>query len=323
MAVVTCVEAGYLESQTIRMIESLRNWGGRFASLPVVAVTPRFGPSIRSSTRRRYDELNVTYVNTKPISNYAWYNFMNKPTAILAAERTLQVDLMIWLDADLLIVAEPWGLLLDESDDFTACPTEKNVATTGPGDPYHNYWLAMCQAVGLELDEVPWMEEFRSNQRIRTYYNSGVFSYRPRGNLAEAFFDATQRVMEAKIQLPKDGIFYHEQAALGLAAVKQKLRSRILPEPCNYHFGSSTLKFVQPDKLRAASVLHYHRSMQPDRWAEFLPLIQASHPQIMDWLAPKGPLEYRVPLPQRPLNKLLKLYRKRRSEAYLKECRTV
>lgn len=41
MTVVACVESGVLEPLTIRMVDSLRRFGGRFANTEVVAVTPR------------------------------------------------------------------------------------------------------------------------------------------------------------------------------------------------------------------------------------------------------------------------------------------
>jgi hypothetical protein len=322
--VVTCVEAGYLESQTLRMIESLRNWGGRLGQVPLFAVTPRFGPALQKSTLQRYEQLNVTHLKIKSKSKqYAWYNFTNKPAALQAAEESLKVDQVIWLDADLLVVGEPSDVLLSDGEDFTACPTEKNVATTGPGDPYHEYWLAMCKAIGISIEDVPWVTEFRSGQRIRMYFNSGVFTYRPETGLAEAYRQATEQIMDERIQLPRDGIFYHEQAAVGLAAVKKKLRIKILAESCNYHLGSMTLEHVVQEKFLSASVLHYHRSMQKDRWDQFLPLIQANHPKVMPWLAPKGPLNYSLPPLRRFVSKIMREYRKRKADAYKATCRTV
>jgi hypothetical protein len=321
--IVTCMESGHLESQTLRMIQSVRNWGGRFAQFPVYAVTPRFGPPLQKTTLKSYDRLNVTHLRVKADSNYAWYNFTNKPAALLAAEAVKKVDQVIWLDADLLVVSEPADVLLKPGEDFTACPTEKNVATTGPDDPYNGYWLAMCEAVGIAIDDIPYVTEFRSQQRIRMYFNSGVFTYRPETGLAEAYRQATERLMDARIQLPKDKIFYHEQSAVGLAAVKNKLRIRMLSESCNYHLGSMTLEHVVPEKFRSASILHYHRSMQPDRWKQFLPLIQTNDPAVGAWLAPQGPLQYRVTPWKQAVNKWVRFSRKRSSDAYLAACRTV
>jgi hypothetical protein len=322
-AIVTCVEAGYLETQTIRMIESLRRWGGRMAGVPVVAVTPRLGPPIAASTRRKYDELGVTYLRTKATSKYAWYNFMNKPAALLAAENAVKVDSMIWLDADILIVGEPWDLLLGLHEDFAGCPTEKNIATTGPDDPYHPYWMALCDAVGLSIDDVPWVHEFRDQTKIRAYFNGGVISYRPASGYGQAYLEATERILDAKIQLKDDGIFYHEQAAVGLAMAKHKVRWRVLSESCNYHFGSSTRQHVDPEKFRNAKVLHYHRSMQADRWQQFLTCFESDYPKVLEWLRPFGPLADNLPMWKRAMNKAIRDRRKKMTDSYRTLCRVV
>lgn len=48
ITVVCCVEAGPLELMTVRMVESLRRFGGRFSRMDVFAVRPsiavRWGP---------------------------------------------------------------------------------------------------------------------------------------------------------------------------------------------------------------------------------------------------------------------------------------
>jgi len=59
---VCCVESGSLESQTIRMVESLRRYGGKFSTAPVIAVTPWFGPPLSKSTLQVFDNLKVTYL---------------------------------------------------------------------------------------------------------------------------------------------------------------------------------------------------------------------------------------------------------------------
>ena len=62
IAVVCCVEAGPLELMTVRMVESLRRFGGRFSRMDVFAVTPRFGASLLRSTLRAFQALDVRYL---------------------------------------------------------------------------------------------------------------------------------------------------------------------------------------------------------------------------------------------------------------------
>src|SRR4028119_236453 len=84
--VVFCIESGYFESQTLLAIESLRRFGGSMANAPVLAITPRFGPSLTRQTLQRLDELEVTYIRRDLRHSLSWYGFMNKPIAVLLAE---------------------------------------------------------------------------------------------------------------------------------------------------------------------------------------------------------------------------------------------
>ena len=67
---VCCVESGWLKVQTVRMIESLRRWGGQFANAPVFAVTPRLDPLLMYKTRRAFDNLYVKYLRFHEKSAY-------------------------------------------------------------------------------------------------------------------------------------------------------------------------------------------------------------------------------------------------------------
>jgi hypothetical protein len=322
VAVVTCVEGGSIEAQTLRMIESLRKWGGRLANLPVVAVTPRFGPAISRATRRRYDELGVRYQKTKAISPYAWYDFINKPAAMIAAERLLNFDSYTWLDADTLIVREPYELLLSNDEQFAACVREKNIGTSGPGDPNHPYWLALCDVLGMKVEDLPWVLDCRDEQRLRLYFNGGVFAYRK--GYASVYLDACNKLLDARFQLKNDKVFYHEQAAMGLVMTKLSLRWRAMSDTHNFHFGSRTLHHVNWDRFHnEASILHYHRFMRPENWPKLMELMKEHYPEVQAWLEPMGPLMDNFTLPRWALNKVLRRRRAKRAAAYLKTCRVV
>ncbi len=323
VAVVTCVEAGHLEPQTVRMIESLRRFGGGLAAVPVLAVTPRFGLPLQRATLRRYEQLDVRHVRGRATSRYAWYNFMNKPAALRLAERAVSAETMVFLDADLLVVREPTRLLLGPGEDLTACATDKNIGSSGPDDPYEPYWTAVCGAVGLAVDDLPWVTAFREGCRVRTYFNGGVIAYRTASGFTAAYAETVERLMDARVQLPKDGYFYHEQAAVGLAAVKAKLRVRELDESHNYQCGSSTPQNIDPEKFRTAHVLHYHRAMQYGNWPWLMNLLAGPYPEVRAWLEPKGPLAGEVPRWRRGLDRVIRGVRSRAGRRYKATCRTV
>ena len=89
---VCCVESGALENYTLRMIESLRKWGGKFRNAPIYAVTPRFGPPLSQNTKKAFTRLNVNHIRCNPQTNYSWLGFLNKPLALVAVETTIFAD---------------------------------------------------------------------------------------------------------------------------------------------------------------------------------------------------------------------------------------
>ncbi len=321
-AFVTCVEAGMLEDQTVRLIDSLRRFGGRLAGSEVYAVQSRFGAPIGRATRAAYDRLGVRFVHAKGNREYGWYKMLNKPVAVVEADGLTAADVVCWLDADVVLTAEPADFLLPPDVDFTACPTERNIATTGPDDRFYPFWQAMCGAVGLTVEDLPWVTEQRTGLRVRAYFNAGVFAYRRASGYAAKYMEACLRLMVARIALDTDGIYYHEQTAAGLAMMTASCRWHTLAETHNYEVSKNLLHVVTPEKLAAARVVHYHQSMRPDYWQGFLDLLRPAHPAVADWLgATYGPLQYRLPLPKQAIAKLCWQSYERKQKAYRGTCR--
>ena len=99
-----CVEYGTLEEGTLRLVESLRRFGGRFAGAHVVAVTPRRGPKLRTATLRKFSKLGVDYVRVAPENRYAWMPYLNKYFALKEAQQRANGDLVAWMDSDVLVL---------------------------------------------------------------------------------------------------------------------------------------------------------------------------------------------------------------------------
>src|SRR5262245_25718280 len=99
---VTCVESGPLETQVIRMVESLRRFGGSYAACPVWAIKPRFGPPVGRRTRQAFDRLGVEFRTTSRADGFGWYPFLNKTRAVVYGADHATTEFVGWLDADLI-----------------------------------------------------------------------------------------------------------------------------------------------------------------------------------------------------------------------------
>jgi hypothetical protein len=318
---VCCVESGPLESQTVRMVESLRLFGGRFATASIIAVTPRPGPGISHATRAVFRRHEVEHVRLPGSSKYSWFNFFNKPLALVAAEARARTEFIGFLDSDLLIVREPELLEPQVHEDLTAFPVEiKEMGTTGPGDPYEEFWRASCQVVGVELETLPWITTAQSQERVRLYFNSGIFAYRRSTGFGQEYLRLCRALLDSGIgtHAPGYGLGFKEQASVGFAAATLGLRWRALPYSHNYPLSSVTP--YDSALLADARVVHYHDAMWLPFWPTFLHCIQEAHPHVATWLAALGPMKNSAPLHSRILAKFLRAARSRQADRYRAAC---
>ena len=297
-----CVESGHFESQTLLVIESLRRFGGRFANAPVLAITPRLGPSLTRNTLRRFDELEVTYIRQDVRHPYSWYCYMNKAlAAMLAAEEYASTEQIIWLDSDILITGEPELLWLEPDIDFAICSTDKNVGTSGPNDKNEPYWLALSEYYGIDINQLPWVVTEFEQKRVRFRLHSGVFAFRRNSGLGKGFLKACEQMFDSRVAYSDKIPFPGDDVALAFAVVLLNLRWRLLPLSYNYEMLPESPMYRR-ENLLSARILHYHSAMtSPSTCAWALTEIESQLPDLYKWLKDRVPLNPKVGGPHRML----------------------
>lgn len=324
---VCCVESGSLECQTIRMVESLRRYGGKFSTAPVIAVTPRFGSPLSKDTLQVFEKFEVTHLRPQIKTNYPWFKFLNKPLALVAAEEYITTESVSWLDSDLLILHEPEKLELLPSEEFLGFPVEsKEMGTMGPGDPYEPLWKEFCHIIGIDIEDLPWIITAQTNQRVRLYFNGGIFVYRRSTGFAKNYLDICLQLLDSCIGTKAEGynVGIKEMSAIGLAVIKMGLAWRPLPYSHDYVMLSKTHDhWYREELLKEARIVHYHDSMWPAFWPVFLECLRNTHPEVEKWLASLGPMSNPAPLQWRVMGKVLKKIRVRAENTYNQSCRSV
>jgi hypothetical protein len=309
------------------MLRSLRQYGGQFADAPVVAVTPRFGPPLSRSTHRVFDELNITYIRRHNNTKYSWFTFLNKPLALVEAEEAISTEAIGFLDSDLLFVDEPDRLKLLPVEDFLGFPVEdKEMGTTGPGDPYEPLWNEFCSIAGINIADLPWICTAETNRRVRLYFNGGIFVYRSSSGFSNSYLDICLRLLDSRITTRAEGYGegIKEMIAIGFAVMKLGLRWRALPYSHDYVMLPKTHNsWYKEELLREAKVVHYHSSMWPPFFPVFQECLRNTHPEIAQWLAMLGPMRNEAPLHWRILSKMLNEARTRSGAAYRRLCSPV
>ena len=323
---VCCVESGWLEDQTVRMIESLRRWGGQLANSPMIAVTPRFGSPLSHKTHQAFKRLQVQYLRVPAKSKYSWFPYLNKPSSLVAAEEHSTTECVAWLDSDLLFVDEPEKFILNQGEDFVACASDKNAGTSNPEDLFEPYWNKICQVLGIDIEDLPWITTEIEGIRIRLYWNGGIFVYRRSTDFGNHYLQNCIQLLDERIitKTPGFTLGIHEQSAVGLTMVKLGLPWRALPGSHNYATGSiDPTKWNIEEKLKAARVLHYHDSMWPSFWPEFIKTLRTTHQPVANWLDSLSPMKNEAPFHWRITNQLLKKFRVRQESAYKESCKVI
>ncbi len=320
---VTAVESGHIELKALRLAESLRKWGGRFAGCPILFVRPRSGPALNAATLRRMRELDVSYLQKSEPHQYGWYNFLNKPIAIrIAAEKT-HTPYLCWLDDDILVLDEPALLMPKPAADFVACAPDLNMGTCRPGDRFEAYWNTFCRAVGSSLAAQGFVHIHRENIRATSYFNGGVFSFRIASGFIDAYLATVMAALDARIASSTEGIYMHEQMSLGIAARKLDLCIAELPWIYNFDFKDMD-DSVHDSTATKVVLLHYHGGFFRDEYDLLCNSIARCRPDRLDFVRSLGLIDMnRVGALSRVCNRLLRAGRRRNMARYLAACRTI
>lgn len=309
LAFVACIESGPLEEETVRMVESLRLFGGRYADADVCVVRSRPGPPLLSSTRRRLIELGAQLLKPPHRRRYRWHHHFNKPFALMLAEQELTADTVAWADSDILFLDEPQELALADNEEFAAQPEWGVIGSSGPEDPDDPFWRRAFRSFGLEPARQPWVTT-PEGDRIRFYLNSGLFVYRRDTAFGRDYHDDCMRFLDTGVASTHTQVHFADQVVLGLTVLRRRLTFRPMSIDGNYHTTLIDPQSMHPALMRRATVLHYHDTMYSGTWPKMLAVLEASHPEVYEWVISKGPIEpHAGPIGARAFRETLRLAR--------------
>lgn len=323
LAFVTVIEpGGALEAQVLLLAESLRTWGGRLAGAPILAVSPRWHLPIPRSTLARFDELGIIHLDRDRRHRFSWYNFLNKALAIAEAREATRAEDLVWIDGDALVLDEP-SAFLGETTDFSAIFTGGDLSTAGPSDRHDAYWRTACDVLGVDPDDLPWVEA--DGRRVRYCVQAGIFRVRRSSPVVDHYLANLEALMEAQLVPPRQGLFYHETVALSLSPFTSGSDWSELPRSHNLVPDRATQEGTIPG-LESACVLHYHDRLYPPGRDELIPALRRVRPDRAEWLEGRLPTfdtTLRPSASARLLGRVLRQIRRGREQRFLGGCRTI
>jgi len=302
---VACIERGILEQQALLLFESIRLYTGRFHNCAIYALSPRVGHAISDRSRRRLEELRVTYIDTILNTECPEYGSANRVAAAAYIENMYPHQFFVILDSDTLFLREPHEILLRPDVDVAVRPVGvKGMCTSGSTDPFDAYWRALCECCGVDYDEIPWTESFADRCRIKASYNAGLVMVR--GNLgilqrwADFFFKSVRQQLKPYthdrrfrtgagwVESGASRLWGSNQAALSLAIWSTTKKVKELEPVYNYQLNVHELIDRRLRKKVFPNLVHVHYHWLLHDQSPENPLFERSGPLSSEqraWLA--------------------------------------
>jgi len=227
---VICTEPGPLERKSVMLVKTLRRFGGRFASCPVLSYSPREGRAPGDDTLDFFGRAGVQPVVAPLNRDFPEYGFANKVFACAHAERERPSDRFVFLDSDTFVLREPAALLADRDDVARLRPVEKRLAGSTGSDENAAYWRSLFEEAGVASPVL--VETTLTGERIFGYWNAGVVSGPGRAGFFRHWLDTFRTLIEKDLVHP-DGMTFMDQIALALTAHADAYRVRELPPRYN------------------------------------------------------------------------------------------
>ena len=276
---VICTERGILERKSRVLVESLRTFGGRFASSRVLSYSPREGRIPRDETLEFLSGRDVEVILDPLNRDLVDYGFANKVVACAHAEEALDHDRLVFLDSDTLVLREPGEVWTREPGVIRVRPVERKLAGSSGSDEHADYWKRILEWAGVS--DPTWVNTTLTGERIYGYWNAGVVA----GPCGSAFFRRWFRTLRALVRqdlVHPGGMTFMDQVALALTIHHPDYRLEHLPR--GYNVPVNSLPKPEDDAMTdreipdpgEVAIAHYHKAV------DHYPL---SNP-LLDWIPP-------------------------------------
>jgi hypothetical protein len=309
---VLCIEHNAIRGQALLLCESIRQFGGRHRSAPILAVSPRpgLGLGIDSETRKQLDAMDVEYVEAPLNRVCPEYGSANRVFTAAWAEARVRTEWTVVLDSDTVFLDE---LELPAEADVAVRPVDSKGSTTeGPGDPFEDYRTRLADIQGVSLECLPFVRTTDGRHRVRASYNGGLIVVRRARGILGAWADLFSRSIAANLKpwrgsnlnvFASTGFVGEEasefwgsnQAAVALAIWSRTTRVCHYPDTYNVplHLLLERPELTNGPRSSPLIHVHYHWLFTQSYYEPALSLLRrlGVASDRLDWLCARLPLE--------------------------------
>jgi hypothetical protein len=225
IAFILCTEGGgQLEQESLLMAESFRKFTGGFKDAPLYSFQVRENWDVSSQTKNKLEELGVIHKKEVLNTKYPDYPLANKPLLCAYAEQTIDADILVFLDSDLVFFSEPKEFWLPAEYNVGIRPEHhKMIGSEGSSDPNDAYWMMLYEIAGV-AGQQRYVITTVDQKKVRAFWNSGLVAVRRSKGIFTAWKETIEQLLEEGTSITK-GNWYYEQSALSatICAITDKV----------------------------------------------------------------------------------------------------
>ncbi|PSB59245.1 hypothetical protein [Chamaesiphon polymorphus] len=213
IAFIMCTEGGQLERESLLMVESFRKYTGSYQNAPIYSFQVRERNDVSPETIDRLKAMNVEHQKVVLNTKYPNYPLANKPLLCAYVEQTIDAELLVFLDSDLVFFSEPTEFLLPPEYDVGIRPEHHQmIGSAGSSDPNDEYWIRLYSIAGVK-DIDRFVTTTVDQKKIRAFWNSGVVVVRRNKGIFTAWQQTIEQLLEEGTSITTEN-WYYEQSAL-------------------------------------------------------------------------------------------------------------
>ena len=225
------------------LVESVRAFAGKFKNAPVWVYIPT---DLLNKYARLEDKIAALGAGTKtsraPEQSLRYY-FARKVFAAGKAETEAEgnADILVWMDEDTIILAEPEDFNLKNGISFAYRPVMHNRSGSLYSEPPGAFWSRIYEKLKIDENALFPMVTPADRQTIRVYFNAGLLVVRPEQRILRRWGeDFTTLYSDSVLADMCDNdiekkIFIHQTALVGAVLNKLKKEEMIeLSDRYNY-----------------------------------------------------------------------------------------
>jgi hypothetical protein len=279
------------ETDALVLSCSVREFGGSTADSPIWCFYPEsdkvFSSAFLAVAKRIGIQLTPFKIAREDLKK--WFVPHAEAAARAESEAEESADVLVWLNANTVVVQEPTAFLLPTGVSLGYRPAHHVLIGSRYDKDLDPFWSLVYRICEVPEDRVYAMQTHVEDVRVRPYFNAGFLAVRPEAGVLRSWRD----LFVPSYSLPEMESFYNvdnryqifaHQAILSGLVLSELRREQTVEMPPTYnypvHLHNQDLTRDRPQSITETVVFRHEGFYTKDDWSEQFPADQ----QFTRWL---------------------------------------